>query len=1009
MTLDILALEKIHITQKNGLVDCKNTKDLLLSERLHIAEKAKKLNADFVFFSRTYNEEGRILDNSKPILYIYNREDNFVNSEEHINIHAKIWSAAEIDIYFIINKTKIHIFNARRPIEANTDGVLNVKNLCLVSEAVQQFNDQRFAAYLFSNGAFWEQESFFDTKNEVFYANKLNEKNAPYYRLLNHLEATKIKIKNDKNLKLQESILDKLLIICILVKFLEEIKDENGNYSLKKIYSNHRVKNFTDALKQGKCIDILDDLANEFNGKIFDSFSPNEQENNAIKETIKKANLNVFADFLNADVEISSSQGFLWKQYDFNHLPVELISSIYELFLQKKEEKEKGAVYTPPFLVNFLIDEAMPLAKAKEYFATESFKVLDPSCGSGVFLVAAYKRLLQWWTINNSTSQAINFPKKEQCQAILENNIFGVDVNDTATLITVFSLTIALLDKLEPKEIWTKLKFKNLRAQNIQTDNFFDWAVKAKEEKQQFDLVIGNPPFNVENRKNRKDVLKNFSKLETKHQQIPDNNLALHFFEAAMSLGAKVCMVLPSTALLYGTDNKKYRISLFTDFTINKIIDCTHLRESLFKGRARTPIACLLAISKKSQEQNIQHVIVKRFSLSENKIKFEIDHYDQHIVPYNWAIDESKQFIWKTNLLGGGQLFHFVYRLSLLPTLEDFINKKKEENGDWLYSCGYKIGNKKQEAPFLHNEQTISKFDSNTQKFITCLETNKKFAEPRIEALYSGAVLIICQKIVKNYIPSQVFKGKQIFDNSFTGIHVPKKDQDILEQMWSRLSKNKQISMLYCAHMFLTSSKLLIQSETAFLKEDLDNLPYPENEEYLQLSVSEKILQDDVLDYYIHLGKAISKGSAGAKLNEKVSYTQLEEYGQVFCEWLNPIYEEKDKKGKIIQNWQIGSVYQTENFTIYQFIYGKTRNSNFTTQITNEEGIKKADKALHQIIFNKEENHSVLYTRVARIYEHINGYDSVLLIKPNALRYWLKSIALRDANETFSDLKEGGF
>ncbi|MCP4695709.1 MAG: N-6 DNA methylase, partial [Gammaproteobacteria bacterium] len=271
--------------------------------------------------------------------------------------------------------------------------------------------------------------------------------------------------------------MSQILIVCILVKFLEDIKDAGGTHTLKEIFQNHGIRSFAEALERKLFLKVLDKLANEFNGKIFDNFSADE------KCAIDQSDLSDVAAFLRAD----------WQQYDFQYLPVELISSIYEQFLPR----EKGVVYTPPFLINFLIDEAMPLTtgSAKQFFSQNTFKIIDPACGSGVFLVAAYKRLLQWWSVNHfEETKEFKFPDKTVCQQILEKNIFGVDIKETAALITVFSLTIALLDKLDPKEIWHQLKLKDLSKKNIRTDNFFNWVSEAS--KQSFDLVIGNPPFN---------------------------------------------------------------------------------------------------------------------------------------------------------------------------------------------------------------------------------------------------------------------------------------------------------------------------------------------------------------------------------------------------------------------------------------------------------------------------------------------------------------------------------
>ena len=117
--------------------------------------------------------------------------------------------------------------------------------------------------------------------------------------------------------------------------------------------------------------------------------------------------------------------------------------------------------------------------------------------------------------------------------------------------------------------------------------------------------------------------------------------------------------------------------------------------------------------------------------------------------------------------------------------------------------------------------------------------------------------------------------------------------------------------------MFLTSSKLLINKETAFIKEDLDRLPYPEDETYLELTKIEGIIQDDVLKYYIHFGKAISANSAGNILLQQVKPEQLKHFGEVFCDVLNAIYSKDDK------SWQPGIIQQTGSYTVYQFGFGK--------------------------------------------------------------------------------------
>ncbi len=917
-------LEKIHLTPENGLVITDKSDEVRhVGERYHIQEKAGKLGATAVLFRRKYNENNEITD-SKPVLYIYNEKDNFrINSEKHKELHAKIWSACEIDVYFLVSKTRIDIFNARKPAEVQEKYTqeLNLKNLCLVSETLKKFNDQRFSAMVFGKGIFWEQEDFFnDNTDKRFFRNRLKEENAPFHQLLEHLMAVREYFK--KNLTgLSPETIDKLLIICILVKFLEEIKDDGGRHTLRTIFKKYGISNFAEALKKGKCISVLEELAGEFNGNIFDNFSDKE------KRQIEQTDLELVADFLKARLDIRKKQYFLWKQYSFNHLPTELISSVYENFLPK----EKGVVYTPPFLAKFLIDEVMPLDKAEAYFSRNQFKVLDPSCGSGVFLVVAYKRMLQWWSVNQyEKTQKIKFPGKKICQKILEDNIFGVDINSTATLISIFSLTIALLDKLEPKKIWNNLKLNNLK-DNIQTQNFFEWAAETKEKK--FDLVIGNPPFNPMSDTNKEEAVSEdqIQLFGIRNKDIPNNNFALRFFEGAMFFGKKTCLIIPSNVLLYNKAKsaKKYRNRIFTEFTIKKIFDFTHLREVLFvnkspkrtdkkKKTGRTPVCAVLASPAENKGQSTEHIVIKRISSVEKKICFEIDHYDRHFVRHDWAIDEKKQFIWKTNLLGGGRLFHLIYRLSLLPTLKDFIYS----NNNWKEIRGFEGGTelvaKSQDRIIGIKESGEPEIERNTDIRSNNLKSLFMYKPPFmiIEQILGGSSLSSCFVPKNNNFTKKTYL---YYNRNFIGVSVPQEAENMLKSLYKFIRVIKTDNQLnYQLFAVCISSNCLVLHETAIRKGDILSLPYfSENEDCLNLSETEEILQDDVLEYYVHLGKAISEKGQGRKLHEKVSQEQLEEFGKTFCSIVNPMHAENE------MSWQIGNVHETpeKTFIIYQFIW----------------------------------------------------------------------------------------
>ena len=1018
MQNEFVQLQKLGFTTANGLVH--NLDEALNNaERLYI-EEAKKLGTDAVFFRRKYveNSDENIPFDSTPTVCVFQKPSNFFNSKDHKKLHAALWSAGKTEIYVIQADNRIDIINARKPAKRTGDNDVTIEdadlNLIPIGTALKSFNDERFSAHLFGSGTFWEQSEFQE---------KIDGNSSPYVFLLDYLmqirkllSSTKRKknkatskqiefaLEPVQKLDLSAVTIDKLLITSILIKFLEEIKDDNGKHTLQVIYKKHKIKSFDKALEKGISVDVLGDLANEFNGKIFDTFTKDE------RKKISATNLNSIAQFLRADVDLTTQQLFIWKQYSFKHLPAEVISAIYENFIQAESSRtgviDKGVVYTPIHLVNMLIDEVMPLHRP-ELFKKGLFRVLDPACGSGVFLVAAYKRMLQWWSILNwRKTGKIKYPSKKVAQKILEQNIFGVDVAETAVLVSVFGLTTAFLDKLTPKEIWDNLKFSELKGANIQVLNFSDWAKIAKNEEEKFDLVIGNPPFNSSSL----GTITNEDLKELCGTEVPGNKLVLKFFEISLYFGKKVCMILQANPFLYRAKSQAYRNRIFTDYTVEKIYDLTHLRETLFikknakrfgvgKTTGRTPIISLIVNNRKSKFQPIEHVVIKREMFSEKKVRFEIDYYDRHQVQWDWATNEKMQFVWKTNLLGGGQLFHFIYRLSLLNTLKDFLSEKEIKN-NWIYNLGYIVKRKNRKefsADFITGKYTIEpKSFKENGTFKKIIEKSKTFVEIRKKELYENPHIVFKLVVGKSAIPMVFIEEYLSFNSSFVGISAPEKDKKEILNVYSRISKNTITSKLYRAFILCTSAKVGVYHNTSIIKDDIDNLPFPYENEYITPSSTETILINDVLNYYQHLGKAISPKSAGAILHKPATSSDLKAFSNIYCAALNEIYGEENK------SWQAGDIIQTSSFISFQFGYGKKGGLIGKTEIGS-------DKDIMSLLEETNANSGVLHRRTIRTYKHVNGFDCVYLIKPNTKRYWLQSIALRDADDTFMDLKKAGY
>ncbi|MCK6690810.1 MAG: N-6 DNA methylase [Thermoanaerobaculia bacterium] len=966
-------LSRFDMEPGKGLVwVSKPTSDVSDAEVLALAE-ARKFKADAVYFRRIENE-----NRSVPQVYIY--EGDF-SDKDLVETHRNLWSSGVVPFFYVITPSEFKIFNCTKAVEISRNGltVRPLDKFRLADAIERQRVCEKFSAKLFDNGSFWEEHP------EI-----LNVANSPYQKLLESLLKAKKKLER-RQPTLNPTTINKLLIIGLLVRYLEEKKDEEGRAMGQGLYEKFEgCSRFTDILRTNQIIAFLTELDRKFNGKLFDL-------KDAEKKELANTNLDFAAAIFDANLDAHTEQFVLWDLYAFNHLPIELISGIYEAFLKKEDsdsKKNRGVVYTPPFLVNALIDECMPLDKAEELFKKEDFKVFDPACGSGIFLVAALKRMVQWWAINRyKTTGRIEYPDILTIQRITKNNIFGADIEEGATLISIFSLCIALCDKLSPMQIWNELRFEDLSENNIHTADFF--KIYNQFQKGHFDLLIGNPPFNPPAPFNNKSYLKHVKdnyKVEPSHP-LNDDNLALFFWDRAVHLrkpGGIICFILPSGAWLYNNNSLEYRRHFLQQFQVGKIIDFTHLSDRLFHRSTNVAVCATIATDRtETLPADLLHIVVRRSKVAEERFHFELDHYDFHRVSYKTALESP--FVWKANLLGGGRLLRLVNYLGNLRSLGEYLEEKKGER--WVWAEGYIIGKGDKPAEWITGKNTVDtesftergigkiKIEDATLFYRNAGENKEIFKPPHI---------LIKENLGQDCIPIVFSEEYLCFKHEIIGIHAKQEDSQTLKKLYQNLTKNAKTN-----RFFLISASTragVSRSTSTLLKNDIMGLPYPENPDDLRLGYSETIVQNDVLEYYIKSNAS----SENSPLSQPVSRTKLEEYGEVFCNILNPIYEQNGQK------WFVQSFYEGDAAIAFAFCYGMPRIDVLPNLF--EGGLQN----IENMIQNKT-HRNIRIHRVLREYLHLDDYDVLLLIKPKSLRYWLKSIALRDADETFNDLKRTGF
>jgi type I restriction-modification system DNA methylase subunit len=250
--------------------------------------------------------------------------------------------------------------------------------------------------------------------------------------------------------------------------------------------------------------------------------------------------------------------------FQFDVIEPEILGRIYERFLGSKirltenhrakvEEKDEvrhagGVYYTPEYIVNYIVKETVgAIVSTMTPEEISKIKILDPSCGSGSFLLGAYQYLLNWHVdyykskvlVHKPEANGIDSSKKKNSiptkfkedfffdadgeiklttkkkGEILVNNIFGVDIDREATEVAILSLYLKLLEdgidddgllflkgKVLP-DMTNNIKCGNslITREDLFSNNMFGTTnIKAFDWMKEFpfggfDCVIGNPPY----------------------------------------------------------------------------------------------------------------------------------------------------------------------------------------------------------------------------------------------------------------------------------------------------------------------------------------------------------------------------------------------------------------------------------------------------------------------------------------------------------------------------------
>lgn len=316
-------------------------------------------------------------------------------------------------------------------------------------------------------------------------------------------------------------------------------------------------------------------------------------------------NSKIFAKHLCDDLEIDNEvlreviEGLYTTKdnetYDFAIIDADVLGTIYEQYLghilRKTEKtakvtdnhthrKEQGIYYTPPYIVNYIVRSTLGKVLKGKKVDVEHLRVLDPACGSGSFLIKAFDVLNEYYKENDEDykqtqldlQSGIPFKTKSR---ILQNNIFGVDLDRQAVEIAQLNLLL----KIAEKGHRLPLLEKNIRTGNsiVDDENFassktFKWEKEFSEiiSNGGFDVAIGNPPYV---RQEELSELKPY--LEANYSTYQGTaDLFVYFFEKELKLlkeNGYFSMIVSNKWLRagYGKNLRKF----ISDFWIEELID----------------------------------------------------------------------------------------------------------------------------------------------------------------------------------------------------------------------------------------------------------------------------------------------------------------------------------------------------------------------------------------------------------------------------------------------------
>lgn len=724
-----------------------------------------------------------------------------LNGREIVDLHGKIWNA-QIPVVISDEGSYIRIYNGKN-MDLSADKKIRLGNI-----ALYDLNQC-------------------DEKNEFSYWNVTNSLSLDHYEssmgkkklndfLIDNLRYITKRLRDEYKI----SFANKLMLRVLFIRYLIDRGVDIGYMGLDDNVKKSRETFLNIIQNKDDFLELVGYLKERFNGNLFEMDEPKE------KSEITGEALSVLHNFLTAKEEMKTGQLCLFPFYDFNIIPIELISNIYEILLGKEKQDKDKAFYTPESLVDYIVNRTV-----EKYLVNENeCKVLDPSCGSGIFLVKSLQKILERNADVNGFLQ-----DKDRINALVKENIYGIDYNEEAVDVTIFSIYVTLFDYQDPKSL-EQFRLPLLKNENILFGDFFDEEKMKSIETINFKFILGNPPWGSVNQQN-------YKKYCADRKIIAQNGeISVAFLLKVQEIGdrdTECSLVIPSKILYKGkSPSMLLRKRLLTNTQVEQLLEISAVRKQVFEG-AIAPAAVLSFLCKKS---SLNHK-VEYISLKPNKylslfgiIMIEPD--DVKYVKQSLLLENDS--LWKILVYGGYWDFELLNSLrEKHKTIGDIVSehnlimkKGLQDNDGDKKDSSYLVGRK-----ILDSDEAIDHFYFNDTAY--SIFNKDKIHRPRTPEIYNAPYVLFKKGLdCSDYSIRAVYVEKDfLYRETINCIKGKKTDEKILLNLCGLLN-----SSLFSYFNLMMGSSAGIEREQVFL-EELADYPYAYSNELVRLV--RKIQQED--------------------------------------------------------------------------------------------------------------------------------------------------------------------